>query len=69
MNITEEINTCLCGDLLSLVTMVHEIHKHWSPTNNDDSTVLAIPVFQLDVNIFHIMNEQYGPNYMLYTVV
>ena len=22
--------------------MTHEIHEHWSPTNNDDSTVINI---------------------------
>jgi hypothetical protein len=32
----------ICGDVNSWIRVAHEIHKHWSHTNNGDSTVYGL---------------------------
>lgn len=34
----------ICGDVNSWARVIHESHKHWSPTYNDDSTVVIVNI-------------------------
>jgi hypothetical protein len=40
MKIEEEIEAYIGGDVNSWIRAAFAVHKHWSPTNNDDSTVI-----------------------------
>ena len=38
--------------------MTHEIHEHWSPTNNDDSTVFNKKIL-IRIKVAHYIREKF----------
>ena len=42
------------GDVSSWIRVTHKIHEHWSPMNNDDSTVTLMFLKELGPSVHNI---------------
>ena len=58
-------NLLLCGDENLWARVTHEIHIHWSPMNNNDSTICYMYICRKFIFLFYILTIYWYGVYML----